>query len=92
MKRIVPIITLCLAIAAIALNVTALICACVANGVPIAQLISTPTAIVGLVVAMALTPFAFLFKKDILCKISLYIDLVSLAIAIAAVCVAFAAL
>ena len=91
MKKIIPIITLCLAIAAIALNISALICACVSSNVPIAQLISTPTAIIGLVVVMLLTPFAYLFKKDVLCKISFYIDLASLALAIAAVTVAFAA-
>ena len=91
MKKIIPIITLCLAIAAIALNITALICSCVSSSVPIAQLISTPIAIIGLVVAMVLTPFAFLFKKDILCKISFYIDLGALALSIAAVTVAFVA-
>lgn len=81
---------MCLAIAAIALNVTALICACVSSSVPLARAVSTPIAIIGLVVAMVLAPFAYLFKKDILCKISLFIDLASLALAIAAVTVAFA--
>ena len=88
MKKIVPIITICLAVMTIALNVIALICACVSGSVPLAKLVSVPTAIVGLVAATLLTPFAFLFQKDILCKISFFIDLASLALAIAAVSVA----
>lgn len=92
MKKIVPIITLCLAIATILLNATALVCACVSSAAKIAKLVSVPTAIVGLVTVCVLTPFAFLFKKDILCKISFFIDLVSLCLSIAAVSVAFAVL
>ena len=92
MKKIVPIITMCLAIITAALNVIALVCACVSLYVPQVTLISIPTAIVGLVSACILTPFAFLFKKDILCRISLYIDLVSLAVAVTAVSIAFSAL
>ncbi|MDE7405889.1 MAG: hypothetical protein K2M89_03325 [Clostridiales bacterium] len=92
MKKIVPIITLCLAIITAALNVIALICACMSLYAPQVKLISIPTAIVGLVAICFLTPFAFLFKKDILCKIALYIDLVSLAVAITAVAIAFSAL
>ena len=91
MKKIVPIITLCLAIAATALNIMALICACASSAVSLAKIIAAPTAIVGLVAEIALTPFAFLFKKDILCKISFYIDSASLAMAIAAVTVVFVA-
>ncbi|MDE6028827.1 MAG: hypothetical protein K2F90_00720 [Clostridiales bacterium] len=92
MKKIIPIITLCLAIAVAALNAIALICACVALYAPQVKLISIPTAIAGLVAICFLAPFAFLFKKDILCKIALYIDLVSLAVAITAVAIAFSAL
>lgn len=92
MKKIVPIITLCLAIATAALNIIALICAGVSLSAPQVKLISIPTAIAGLVAAAVLTPFAFLFKKDILCKISLYIDIVSLVLSITAVAVAFSVL
>ncbi|MDE7107067.1 MAG: hypothetical protein K2O39_01955 [Clostridiales bacterium] len=92
MNKIVPIITLCLAVITAALNIIALICACVALYTPQVKLVSIPTAIVGLVAVAVLTPFALLFKKDILCKIALYIDLVSLAVAIAAVAIAFSAL
>ena len=92
MKKIVPIITLCLAIAAAALSVIALICACASSAVSLAKIVAVPTAIVGLVVEIVLTPFAYLFKKDILCKISFFIDVASLAVAIAAVSVAFAVL
>lgn len=92
MNKIVPIITLCLAIVTAALNVIALICACVSLYATQVKLVSIPTAIVGLDSICILTPFAFLFKKDILCKISLYIDLVSLAVAITAVAIAFSAL
>lgn len=92
MKKIVPIITLCLAIITVTLNVVALICACTSRYAPQVKLISIPTAIAGLVSICFFTPFAFLFKKDILCKIALYIDLVSLAVAITAVAVAFSAM
>ncbi|MCH5156216.1 MAG: hypothetical protein J1F69_06365 [Clostridiales bacterium] len=92
MKKIVPIITLCLAALTILLNISALICACASRTAPQVKLISIPISIVGLVTVMILTPFAFLFKKDILCKISFYIDLASLAIAITAVAVAFSVL
>ncbi|MDE6201362.1 MAG: hypothetical protein K2M47_05760 [Clostridiales bacterium] len=92
MKKIVPIITLCLAIATAALNLIALICAFVSLSAPNVKLISIPTAIAGFVAAATLTPFAFLFKKDILCKISTYIDLASFVLAIVAVAVAFSVL
>lgn len=92
MKKIVPIITLCLAIATAALNVIALICACLSLSAPQVMLVSIPTAITGLVAAAVFTPFAFLFKKDILCKISFFIDIASLAVAIVAVAVAFSAM
>lgn len=92
MKKIVPIITLCLAIVTAALNVIALICAFVSLSVQQVKLISIPTAIAGLVAVCVLTPFAILFKKDILCKISMYMDLVSLVVAITAVAVAFSVL
>ncbi|MDE6618215.1 MAG: hypothetical protein K2K13_04250 [Clostridiales bacterium] len=92
MKKIIPIITLCLAIATATLNVAAIICACMSLYASQVKLISIPIAIVGLVLICFFAPFAFLFKKDILCKIALYIDLVSLAVAIAAVAIAFSAL
>lgn len=92
MNKIVPIITLCLAVAVALLNAVALMCAIISISAAPVQLIALPTAIVGLVLVTILTPLAFLFKKDILCKISFFIDLASLLLAIAAVAVGFSAI
>lgn len=92
MNKIVPIITLCLAVAVILLNAVALMCAIISFWAAPLKLIAIPAAIVGLVIVTIQTPLAFLFKKDILCKISFFIDLVSLLIAISAVAVGFSAM
>lgn len=91
MNKIVPILTLLLAVATIILNIAAIICAGLSHSVAQIRLIAIPTSIVGLAMAGLLTPFAYFFKKAILCKISFYIDIASLIVAIAAVAVAFTA-
>ena len=87
-----PILTLILAIAVIMLNIAALVLSSVSVTVTQVQLVSIPAAIAGLVIVGILTPFAYFFKKDILCRISFFIDTVSLAIAIVAVAVGFSVL
>ena len=92
MNKIVPILTLSLAVATFLLALAATICATIALSVPQVGLIAVPTSIVGLVAATFFTPFAYLFKKSLLCRIAFFVDLVSLALAVAAVAVAFSAL
>ena len=92
MKKIVPILTLCLSALIILLCTAALTCAILSCNVPAVSIIALPLSIVGLVGSIMLAPLSFLFKKDILCRISFFINLVSLAVAIAAVSVGFSAL
>ena len=92
MSKIVPVITLLLAAMTLLLNIAALICASISPAVPSVAVVAVPASIAGLVAACLFTPFAYMFKKDILCKISMYMDLVSLFLAIAAVSVGFSVL
>lgn len=91
MNKIVPIITLCLAVLAIILNVIAFVCVIIACSVSQIGLIAIPLAIIGMVAAGFLTPFAYIFRKDVLCKIAFFMDAASLALAVTAVIVGFSA-
>lgn len=91
MKKIVPVITLILAIATLILNIASLILICVSFTMPLLWIFFVTPTLVGLVTVIILTPFAFLFKKDILCKIAFFIDLVSLAVAVTSVILMYSA-
>ncbi len=89
MNKIVPIITLCLSALILLLCAAALACACISCNVPAVSIVALPFSIIGLVCAMVFAPISFLLKKDVLCKISFFINIVSLSVAIVAVSVGF---
>lgn len=75
MNKIVPILSLCLAILTAVLSVVALIAVIASITADFAKLVSLPTAIVCFVASAVFGGFAFMFKKDILCRIAFFIDL-----------------
>ncbi len=65
---------------------------CISTQVSEVRLIAIPVVIVGLTVSTLLTPFAFIFKKDTLCKISFFIDITAFILSVISVTIWLAAL
>lgn len=92
MNKIVPIITLGFSALTILLCIAALTCAVISCFVPAVSIVALPFSIVGLVSASILAAMSFLFKKDILCRISFFVNIIALAVAICAISVGFSAI
>ena len=86
MKKIIPVISIILAVIIAALSVTALIAVCAAMKVDFARLAAVPTVILCFVFSAVNAVFAFLFKKDILCRIAFFIDIGAFALSTVSLC------
>lgn len=91
MKKIIPVISLCVAILTAAVSIIGVITISVAVSVKAIALIAIPVVIVGLVMSLLSVPINFIFKKDRLCFIAMTINSASLVLSIAATVVWLAA-
>ncbi|MBD5132771.1 MAG: hypothetical protein HDT28_09355 [Clostridiales bacterium] len=91
MNKIVPIITICLAVGFAAISVCGLALISAAVTASEVKLVAVPTLIIGLTLAFIHTPISFFFKKDRLCFISFFIDLAALSVSLVSLTIWLAA-
>lgn len=75
MKKIIPVLTLCVAAIVLTTSVIGIITVSITVSVRQLIMVSVPTAIIGLSLSALCAPLAFYFKRDILCFIAFWIDL-----------------
>ena len=92
MNKIIPILCISVACMTAVLAVMALIAVCASITTNFAVLVSVPAAIISFVLSTVNTAFAFLFKKDILCRIAFFIDLAAFVLSVVSVIIWLAVL
>lgn len=87
MKKIIPITALVCAVITLAAALVGLVAVCVAAKVNEMTLFAVPVAIAALVISLLGGGISFLFKKDMLCKISAWTDLAAFVLSVVAIIV-----
>ncbi|MCM1367779.1 MAG: hypothetical protein NC184_03095 [Roseburia sp.] len=92
MKKIIPILSICIAALNAAVSAVGLLTVCVATAVPQLALVALPFAIAGAVSSLLSCGVNALFVRDRLCRIALFIDIGATVAAFTAITVWLAAL
>lgn len=78
LKKIIPIITICVAVMTALISVIGLITVCLATAVDQVGIFAVPVAIIGAVAAALSAPISYVFRKDRLCKCAFFIHIAAL--------------
>lgn len=84
-NKIVPVLCLISALVSAAAATLGLVTVGVTTAVSALAVVSVPTAIIGTVLSATAAAFGFLFRRDRLCRIALYISLGALGVSVVSI-------